>query len=171
MVLSFCITLTNKYGLRLFDTKRSSCVSPPFGGLALQARNVEENPLLQAREKTILQKARIGRIHHKEISRMNELTTAITAAMTPLIAGIVDVVTEQVMNRLTRENEKKEPRYYTAQQVAEVLHVSLPTVRRMSSRGDIIPLTLPNVRGIRYDAEKIEAAIAERKIFKYKRAK
>lgn len=102
---------------------------------------------------------------------MNELTTTMITALTPLVAGIVDVVTKEVMNRLKSETEKKEPRYYTAKQVAEVLHVSLPTVRRMSSRGDITPLTLPNIRGIRYDAEMIDAAISERKIYKYKHAR
>lgn len=100
---------------------------------------------------------------------MNELTTAITTAMTPLITGIVDVVVEQVMARINSDNREK--RYYTASQVAGLLHVSMPTVRRMSKRGDIIPLHLPNVRGLRYDAETIDSLLSERKIYKYKHSR
>ncbi len=100
---------------------------------------------------------------------MNELTTALTAAMTPLLAGLVDAVAEQVIARLNQSTP--EPRYYTAKQVAELLQVSMPTVRKMSKRGDITPLHLPNVRGIRYDASIIDNAISEKRIYKYKHSR
>ncbi len=100
---------------------------------------------------------------------MNDLTTAITAAMTPLIAGLVDVVAEQVIARIS-QNEP-EPRYYTAKQVADLLQVPLPTVRKMSQRGDITPLHFPKVRGIRYEASSIDSAINERRIYKYKHSR
>lgn len=102
---------------------------------------------------------------------MNELTTTITMAMTPFVAGIIDIVTEQVMARIKKETESKEPRYYTAKQVANLMHVSLPTVRRMSKRGDIIPLKLPNVRGIRYDAEIVDSLLSKKIIYRYKHSK
>lgn len=100
---------------------------------------------------------------------MNDIAKAITGAITPLISGIVDAVTEQVMARLNQDTPEP-PRYYTAKQVAELLQVSMPTVRRMSQRGDIIPLHLPQTRGIRYDASNIDSAIAEKRVYKYKRS-
>lgn len=100
---------------------------------------------------------------------MMELTAALTAAMTPLIAGLVDVVTENVMAKLQMQNAT--PRYYTAKQVAELLHVSLPTVRRMSKNGAITPMKVPGMRGIRYDANVIDSAITESKIYRYKHTK
>lgn len=100
---------------------------------------------------------------------MTNMIAAIKEAMTPLITGLVDAVTEQVIARINQN--QSEPRYYTAKQVAELLQVSLPTVRKMSQRGDIIPLHLPKVRGIRYDASSIDSAISERRIYRYKHSR
>lgn len=100
---------------------------------------------------------------------MTNTITAIKDAITPLIAGLVDAVAEQVIARINQS--QPEPRYYTAKQVAELLQVSLPTVRKMSQRGDIIPLHLPKIRGIRYDANSIDTAISERRIYKYKHSR
>lgn len=94
---------------------------------------------------------------------MNEITTAIAAAITPYLPGLIDSIADRVIERMEQKKSDKQKRFYTRQQSAEVLNVSLATIDRMARNGDITPLRLPNTRGVRYDADELESKAQSRK--------
>lgn len=88
--------------------------------------------------------------------------TAIISLFAPFIDEIVDRISEKVLSAT-----QKEPRFYSRQEVAKMLHISLPTLARLTK--DRI-LTSKRVGSrILYDAEAIDEAVKNDVIFKYKR--
>lgn len=86
----------------------------------------------------------------------------------PLLTGIIDSVAEKVAERLTNSEETKayEPRYYSRQEVADILHVTLPTLHAMTKRGDIIAKKCGS--RVLYDAAEIDKAVSEKRVYRYK---
>lgn len=93
------------------------------------------------------------------------------AILQPLLTGIIDAVAEKVAERLTNNEETKayEPRYYSRREVADILHVTLPTLHAMTKRGDIIAKKCGS--RVLYDAAEIDKAVSEKRVFRYKHSK
>lgn len=61
---------------------------------------------------------------------------------------------------------QKEKKYYSRNDVAEMLQVSLPTVHRLVNDG-LLKASKVGGRTL-FDAEAVDAAIVEKKVFRYK---
>jgi len=81
---------------------------------------------------------------------------------------VIDIIVDRVSEKILHITEKKEPRYYTRQETADVLRITLPTLSRLTKDG-ILPNKQIGSR-ILYDAESIDEAVREKVIFKYRRA-
>ena len=86
----------------------------------------------------------------------------------PLIDTIADRLAQKVVDVLVT-SAKKEPRFYSRIEAAKILHVTLPTLARFTKDGLITAKKVGN--RILYDAEAIDEAVKENRIFKYKRIK
>lgn len=100
-------------------------------------------------------------------------TTALTqtqmAVLMPILNPFIDIIVERVSERVLTISEKKEPRYYSRKEVAQMLHVTLPTLARLTKDGLITAKRVGS--RILYEAEAIDAAVKENRMFKYKRAR
>ena len=84
-----------------------------------------------------------------------------------IFSPFIDAIVERVSERVLEVTNKKEPKYYTRQETANLLHVTLPTLSRLTKDGLI---TSKHVGGrILYDAESIDAAVKQQVVFKYRR--
>lgn len=88
---------------------------------------------------------------------------AIMSLFSPFIDEIVDRVSEKVLSVTAR----KEPKFYTRRETAELLHVTLPTLARLT-KDKIISSRRIGSR-ILYEAEAINEAVTNQVIFKYRR--
>ncbi len=87
----------------------------------------------------------------------------------PILTPFVDIIAEKVSERLLSAVEKKEPKFYSRKETAQLLHVTLPTLARLTKDGLITAKRVGS--RILYDAEAIDAAVKENRMFKYKRAR
>lgn len=91
------------------------------------------------------------------------------AVLTPLFRPFVEMVADEVAKRLLPAMEEKEPRFFTREEAAKILHVSLPTLAKLTQAGR---LAAKRIGGrVLYDAESINEAVEEGKIRKYERFK
>jgi len=74
---------------------------------------------------------------------------------------------QQAINVAINDVVPREKTYYTRQEVAEKIRISLPTVHSLVNSGKIVCHKIGG-RSL-FDAEEIEQAIAEKKILKYGR--
>ena len=92
------------------------------------------------------------------------------ALMEPIIDQLLDSlavkVAERVVSALSGPKER-EPRYYSRRETARILKMTLPTLARLTKDGLITAKKVGN--RILYEAEAIDAAVKENKVFKYKR--
>ncbi len=88
----------------------------------------------------------------------------------PLLNPIINVIAERVADKLAEAMKPKEPRYYSRAETAQLLHVTLPTLARLTKEG-LITAKKTGSRRVLYEAEAIDAAVKENRVFKYKRAK
>lgn len=63
---------------------------------------------------------------------------------------------------------KKEPKFYTRKETADLLHVTLPTLARLTKDGLIVAKRVGS--RILYEADAIDEAVKDQIIFKYRRA-
>lgn len=84
----------------------------------------------------------------------------------PLIDTIADRLAQKVVDVLAT-SAKKEPKFYSRKETAQLLHITLPTLARLTKDGLITAKKVGN--RILYEAEAIDGAVKERKTFKYKR--
>ena len=91
------------------------------------------------------------------------------AVLMPILNPFIDVIVERVSEKILSATTKKEPRYYTRSETAQLLHVTLPTLARLTKDGLITAKKVGS--RILYDAEAIDEAVRENRIFKYKRVK
>lgn len=82
----------------------------------------------------------------------------------PFIEAIANKVSERVLQATTH----KEPRFYTRTETAKLLHITLPTLHRLTKNG-LIKSKKINGR-VLYDSYGIDEAIQQKTAFKYKRS-
>ena len=63
---------------------------------------------------------------------------------------------------------KKEPKFYTRKETADLLHVTLPTLARLTKDGLIVSKRIGS--RILYEADTIDEAVKKQVIFKYRKA-
>ncbi len=54
------------------------------------------------------------------------------------ISPIIDEIVDRVSERVLSITAKKEPKFYTRKEAAEILHVTLPTLARITKDGLLI---------------------------------
>lgn len=84
-----------------------------------------------------------------------------------LVSLIKSTITEVLEELVHKEEEKVKKRKYTRQEVADILHVSLPTIDAMVKRGQIKCEKLG--RRVLFNAEDIDDAVAANKLYRYQR--
>ena len=85
----------------------------------------------------------------------------------PWLNPIIDEIAVRVADRLAEAMKPKEPKFYTRKETAQLLHVTLPTLARLTREG-LITAKKTGSRRVLYDAEAIDAAVRENRVFKYK---
>ena len=98
---------------------------------------------------------------------MNELSTTQKAIIMGFFGPFIDAIVEQVSERVLSATTKKEPKFYTRKQTADLLHVTLPTLARLTKDGLIVSKRVGS--RILYEAEAIDEAVKKQVIFKYRR--
>lgn len=83
-------------------------------------------------------------------------------------APFIDVIVDRVSERVLSATAKKEPKYYTRKETADLLHVTLPTLGRLTKDGLIVSKRVGS--RILYEADAIDEAVKKQVIFKYRRA-
>lgn len=88
------------------------------------------------------------------------------AVLMPWLNPIIDEIAVRVADRLAEAMKPKEPKFYTRKETAQLLHVTLPTLARLTKEGMI---TAKKAGGrVLYEAEAIDAAVRENRTFRYK---
>ena len=62
---------------------------------------------------------------------MKELNATQQAIIMSFFDPFVDVIVDRVSERILSVTAKKEPKFYTRKEAAEILHVTLPTLARI----------------------------------------
>ena len=95
-----------------------------------------------------------------------KLNSTQMAVLMPLLNPVIDVIVERVTDKLLEAIKPKEPKFYSRAETAALLHVTLPTLARLTKEGLI---TAKKAGGrVLYEAEAIDAAVKENRVFKYK---
>lgn len=85
-----------------------------------------------------------------------------------LFSPVIDAIAERVSTTLIQNEAKKEPKYYSRKETAKILHITLPTLARLTNDGLLSCKRIGS--RILYDAESIDEAVKEKVVFKYRRA-
>ena len=85
-----------------------------------------------------------------------------------LFSPVIDVIVDRVSERILSVTAKKEPKFYTRKEAAEILHVTLPTLARITKDGLLISKRVGS--RILYEADAIDEAVKKQVVFKYRRA-
>lgn len=99
---------------------------------------------------------------------MKELNSTQQAAIMNFFASFVDVIVDRVAESVLTATAKKEPKFYTRKETADLLHVTLPTLARLTKDGLIVYKRIGS--RILYEADAIDEAVKKQVIFKYRRA-
>ena len=91
------------------------------------------------------------------------------SVLLPILNPFIDIIVERVSERVLSATMKKEPKFYSRKETAQLLHVTLPTLARLTNDGLITAKKVG--KRILYEAEAIDAAVKENRMFKYKRVK
>ncbi len=84
----------------------------------------------------------------------------------PLLNPVINIIVKRVTDKLLEAIKPREPRYYSRAETAQLLHITLPTLARLTKEGMI---TAKKAGGrVLYEAEAIDAAVREQRTFKYK---
>ena len=98
------------------------------------------------------------------------LTQTQMAVLMPLFAPLVDAIAAKVAERIAATTPTpKEPKFYSRKETAQLLHVTLPTLARLTKDGLITAKKVGS--RILYETEAIDAAVKENRMFKYKRVR
>lgn len=87
----------------------------------------------------------------------------------PILNPFIDIIVERVSERVLSATMKKEQRFYGRKETAQLLHVTLPTLARLTKDGLITAKKIGS--RVLYEAEAIDNAVKENRMFKYRRAK
>lgn len=99
---------------------------------------------------------------------MNEQTQAFTSSPNSAFwENLTETIANKVTNRVLEAMSGVKPRYYSRKEVAQILHISLPTLSRLTAAG---VLSGKNISGrILYDATTIDKAVSENQTFRYRK--
>lgn len=98
---------------------------------------------------------------------MNELNSTQQAVIMNFFAPFIDVIVNRVTESVLTATAKKEPKFYTRKETADLLHVTLPTLARLTKDG-LITCKRVGTR-VLYESNAIDEAVKQRVIFKYRR--
>lgn len=98
---------------------------------------------------------------------MNELNSTQQAVIISFFAPVIDVIVDRVSEKVLSATAKKEPKYYTRQETADLLRVTLPTLARLTKDG-LIACKRVGTR-VLYEAHSIDEAVKQQVVFKYRR--
>ena len=99
---------------------------------------------------------------------MERLNQTQQSAIISLFAPFIDEIVNRVSERVLSVTAKKEPKFYTRKETADLLHVTLPTLARLTKDGLIFSKRIGS--RILYEADTIDEAVKKQVIFKYRRA-
>ena len=99
---------------------------------------------------------------------MKELNATQQAIIMSFFDPFVDVIVDRVSERILSVTAKKEPKFYTRKEAAEILHVTLPTLARITKDGLLVAKHVGS-RSL-YEADDIDEAVKKQVVFKYRRA-
>ncbi len=99
---------------------------------------------------------------------MKELNATQQAIIMSFFDPFVDVIVDRVSERILSITVKKEPKFYTRKEAAEILHVTLPTLARITKDGLLASKRVGS--RILYEADAIDEAVKKQVVFKYRRA-
>ena len=91
------------------------------------------------------------------------------AVLMPILNPFIDIIVERVAERVLSIAETKEPKFYSRKETAQLLHVTLPTLARLTKDGLITAKKVGS--RILYEAGAIDEAVKENRMFKYKRTR
>ena len=89
------------------------------------------------------------------------------ATIMSLFSPFIDEIVNRVSERVLSVTAKKEPKFYTRKETADLLHVTLPTLARLTKDGLIVSKRVGS--RILYEADAIDEAVKKQVIFKYRR--
>ncbi len=98
----------------------------------------------------------------------SQLTQAQRNLIMNLFSPVIDVIVDRVSERILSVTAKKEPKFYTRKEAAEILHVTLPTLARITKDGLLVAKHVGS--RILYEADVIDEAVKKQVVFKYRRA-
>ncbi|WP_195553183.1 helix-turn-helix domain-containing protein [Bacteroides eggerthii] len=98
---------------------------------------------------------------------MKELNSTQQAVIMSFFAPFIDVIVDRVTESVLIATAKKEPKFYTRKETADLLHVTLPTLAKITNNGLIASKRVGS--RILYDADAIDEAVKKQVIFKYRR--
>ena len=87
-----------------------------------------------------------------------------------LIIGLFEPVIDEIVARVSKivlSTTNREPRYYSRKETADLLHVTLPTLAKLTKNGVVNCKRV--CKRILYDARSIDDAIKQQTVFKYRR--
>lgn len=87
----------------------------------------------------------------------------------PILDPFIDVIVERVSERVLSATMQKEAKFYSRKETAQLLHVTLPTLARLTKDGLITAKKIGS--RVLYEADAIDNAVKENRMFKYRRAK
>ena len=91
---------------------------------------------------------------------MKELNATQQAIIMSFFDPFVDVIVDRVSERILSITVKKEPKFYTRKEAAEILHVTLPTLARITKDGLLASKRVGS--RILYEADAIDEAVKNR---------
>lgn len=97
------------------------------------------------------------------------LTQSQMAVLMPILNPFIDIIVERVSERILSATMQKELKFYSRKETAQLLHVTLPTLARLTEGGLITAKRVG--RRVLYSSEEIDKAVQDNKIQKYKRLK
>ncbi len=98
---------------------------------------------------------------------MNKLNSTQQAVIMSFFAPFIDVLADRVSEKVLSATAKKEPKFYTRKETADLLHVTLPTLARFTKDGLITSKRVGS--RILYEATAIDEAVKQKVVFKYRR--
>ena len=84
-----------------------------------------------------------------------------------IVMGFISPIIDEIVDRVSAAS-KKEPKFYTRKEAAEILHVTLPTLARITKDGLLASKRVGS--RILYEADAIDEAVKKQVVFKYRRA-
>ena len=97
---------------------------------------------------------------------MNESTQAFnTVPNSSFWENLTEAIADKVTHRVLEAMSGVKPRYYGRKEVAQMLHISLPTLARLMEDGILVGKKISG--RILYDADEIDKAVTDKQKFRY----